>query len=75
LSASDSEGPAIFFTRRTNAGVSVRAEATTDLQDWSLPVTEDITARTDTTETVRVRPTNPTDRAFFRIQVTSNVSP
>ncbi len=61
--------PAIRFTRRKNSGYLTRAVASTDLADWSLPLTETITASSETTETVVAHPSMPTDKAFFRIQV------
>lgn len=88
--ASDSPAPAPYttineggrigveFTRRTasSSGFRTFAEASADLSDWSLPVAHEVTAATETTETVRAFPDytqapegTDTSKAFFRIRV------
>ena len=61
----------IEFTRKKSkvSGLKTYAQACLDLSDWSLPVIEKPVSSTDTTETVRVFPVEPTDKAFFRIRV------
>lgn len=61
----------ITYTRKkaSVSGFTTLAEASSDLSTWALPITETITSSTDTTEDVRVTPTTPTNKAFFRIKV------
>ena len=63
----------IEFTRKIDPALHTRAQASADLSDWTLPVTEDPVSSTTDTETVRAFPNFPegadTTKAFFRIRV------
>lgn len=65
----------IEFTRKkpSASGFDTHAQACTDLSSWTLPVSEEIIAETETTETVQAFPAFPEgadpSKAFFRIRV------